>query len=215
MMAQCTATSKRTRQRCRRMAMQGRTVCYNHGGASPRGFAHPSTKTGRYSKALPVKLAATYQAARQDPDLLALNDKVALVEVRLMQLLSRVEEGGGARVMARIDHAFNALRSAMQAQNKERTEAAWEELGASITAGKQDAAIWRDIISTLEAARRLSESERKRLVEAKYMLPIDTVMNFVGAVAGVLQDTIKDRQTLMTIQAKVQKLLEKERVRPE
>ncbi len=33
---QCTATSKRSGERCRRLAMRGLSVCYMHGGKSPR-----------------------------------------------------------------------------------------------------------------------------------------------------------------------------------
>jgi len=33
-MAQCTAKSKRSKQRCRKWAMRGKTVCHIHGGKS-------------------------------------------------------------------------------------------------------------------------------------------------------------------------------------
>src|SRR5262245_13261379 len=39
----CTATSKRTKQRCRAAALRSRLVCYHHGGRS-RG---PTTEEGR------------------------------------------------------------------------------------------------------------------------------------------------------------------------
>lgn len=46
---QCTATSKRSGQRCRRSAMTDRTVCQVHGGKTPRGVASPHFRHGRYS----------------------------------------------------------------------------------------------------------------------------------------------------------------------
>lgn len=46
---QCTATSKRTGQRCHKPAMIDRTVCQIHGGKTPRGVASPHFHHGRYS----------------------------------------------------------------------------------------------------------------------------------------------------------------------
>ncbi len=49
---QCTATSKRTGQRCCKPAMIDRTVCLLHGGKTPRGVASPHFRHGRYSTLL-------------------------------------------------------------------------------------------------------------------------------------------------------------------
>lgn len=49
--AQCTATSKRTRKRCRGPAVRGSKVCRFHGarGGHSSGPAHPSWVHGFYS----------------------------------------------------------------------------------------------------------------------------------------------------------------------
>jgi hypothetical protein len=49
----CTATSKRTKQRCRAPAVRGWNVCRFHGarGGAPEGEANGAWKHGRYSKA--------------------------------------------------------------------------------------------------------------------------------------------------------------------
>lgn len=86
-MAQCTARSKRSGIQCKRLAAVGRTTCAMHGGKTPLGPASPSFKTGRYSKLLPTRLAATYEAGRQDPELLALADEIALTDARLTETL--------------------------------------------------------------------------------------------------------------------------------
>lgn len=68
--------------------MIGKTVCYHHGGRTPSGIAAPSFKTGRYSKHLPTRLLATYEDAKRDPNLLVLQDELALVDARISFLLS-------------------------------------------------------------------------------------------------------------------------------
>jgi len=49
----CTATSKRTRQRCKAPAVRGYNVCRFHGarGGAPKGEANGAWKHGQYSEA--------------------------------------------------------------------------------------------------------------------------------------------------------------------
>ena len=84
---QCTATSKRSGERCRKPAMKGRTVCRAHGGATPRGIASPHFRHGRWSKDLPAQLAVRYDEALSDPELLSLRDEVALVDAQISTVL--------------------------------------------------------------------------------------------------------------------------------
>src|SRR5215207_4884483 len=85
----CTATSKRSKQRCRKPAMRGRTVCLAHGGKTPRGAASPHFTTGRYSRSLPGHLVATYERARADP---TLRDELALVDAIIADLLGPLDD---------------------------------------------------------------------------------------------------------------------------
>lgn len=93
-MAQCTAKSKRSRQRCKRHAKPGRTVCKIHGGDTPVGLAAPNFKTGRYSKYLPTGLAERYIVARTDPELLSLRDEIGLVDTRISEVLTQPSDPG-------------------------------------------------------------------------------------------------------------------------
>ena len=63
-------------------------VCRVHGGQSRAGFEHPSLKHGRYSKHLPTKAMAEFQQALHDPELLSLRNDIALVDVRLNELVA-------------------------------------------------------------------------------------------------------------------------------
>lgn len=64
--------------------------CRMHGGKQPApGITHPNTKTGRYSKDIPTRLAAGYQQALSDPDLLQLNDEIRLTDSLITDLMDR------------------------------------------------------------------------------------------------------------------------------
>jgi len=93
---QCTARSKRSGQQCQKGATPGRIVCHMHGGKTPAGAASPQFKTGRYSKQLPVRLAARYQEAQADAELISLHDDVALLDTRLSELLEHLDTDPGA-----------------------------------------------------------------------------------------------------------------------
>jgi len=76
-MAQCSALSKRSGERCKKHAPKGHVVCSMHGGKSPRGVDSPSFKTGRHSRYLPDRLTEKYCEALADEELLRLDDEIA------------------------------------------------------------------------------------------------------------------------------------------
>ena len=83
----CTATSKRTRERCKRAPSPGWAVCRMHGAGGGRPIKH-----GRYSKVL-GRLRTSYEEALAQESLLDLGPTLALLDVRAGQLLQQVEDG--------------------------------------------------------------------------------------------------------------------------
>lgn len=88
---QCGARTRSGRP-CPTPPVVGRQRCRMHGGATPRGIASPHFKTGRYSRDLPTRLAARYAAALRDPKLLELRAEIALMDTRISDLLSQLED---------------------------------------------------------------------------------------------------------------------------
>ncbi len=82
----CHAHNRKGEQ-CRKPAVPGRTVCHYHGGKTPVGAAAPAFKHGRYSKYLPKRWLERYEAALANPDLLALKDEIALIDLRIADLV--------------------------------------------------------------------------------------------------------------------------------
>ena len=92
---QCSATSKRSGQRCKKDAIVGRTKCHIHGGKTPRGAESPHYRGLGFSKHLPTRLQDTYEDAERDPELLKLRKEIALTQTRIVDLLSRLDDDGG------------------------------------------------------------------------------------------------------------------------
>lgn len=121
----CTAKSKRTGQNCGANAMIGKTVCYHHGGKSPRGAASANFKHGRYSLNLPTRLAGKYEQAKSDPDLLALKEEISLTDVRITELLERIgedEQKDDGAIWAAVFEAIEQRRRLVESEARRMRE---------------------------------------------------------------------------------------------
>jgi len=194
---QCTATSKRTGERCRAQAVTGKTVCYHHGGRSLAGPASPSFKHGRYSRFLPSRLQDRYREAVADGELLALREDIALLDARLAEVLGRLDTGESNQVWQELQRTYGELRTARG--SPERMAAALTAMGQLIEDGLADYAAWDDVRSLLDQRRRLVESERRRLVEMQQMLTAEQAMTLLAAVTDTIRRHVTDRNTLAAI----------------
>lgn len=180
-----------------------------HGGATPKGIASPAFKTGRYSRYLPERLMERYQEALHDEDLLNLRHEVALVDTRIADLLEQVERGDlGARWLELESH-YETLTLATQKKDLGAGAAAFEQIGALITNGANDYLVWVQISSMLEQRRRLTDSERKRLVDMQQMITSEQAMTLVAALTDIVRKRVTDRDILAAIQNDLTRLLDR------
>ena len=204
---QCQAKVRKTGEQCRRRAVAGKRVCQVHGGVSLAGPASPTFKTGRYSKYLPTRLAARYEAAANDPDLLAMREDIALVDSRLADVLARVDTGESGALWRQARDEFAVLDVAVKDGDAKAVTASLKRMNAMLGRGVSDYAAWGEVGDLLEQRRKLVESERKRLVEMQQVLDTRQAMVFVGAVMGVVQRNVTDRKQLSNIAHELQALL--------
>jgi hypothetical protein len=194
---------------CKRLAMSnGR--CDMHGGKSLAGIAAPGYKHGRYSKVLPTRLAARYQEAIGDGELLELREEVALTDSRLADLLSRVDSGESGELWRLLRQARNELIAARRGGDAPGQAEAMNTILDLIGRGHADYAAWHEIAGVLEQRRRLVESERKRLVEMQQNLSVERAMLLIGAIGGIIKAHVTDTQQLARISADIRTLVSAE-----
>jgi len=198
-MSQCTARSKRSGMQCRDKAMIGRTVCYHHGGKSPQGIASATIKTGRYSKHLPTRMLADYEGAKLDTELLALQDEIALIDARLVDLLKRVDTGESGATWKQLRTEFTEFQKLLSAGKIADSKAVLFKITELITKGVNDDAAWADVRSVVNQRTRLVESERKRLVEMQQMVGADQAMLLVRALVSAVREHVRDPAILRAI----------------
>lgn len=182
--------------------------CRMHGGATPAGVASPHFKHGRYSKLLPVRLAAAYEHARTDDDLLALREEAAVLQARIGDLLQRVDSGDSLKFWNEARQVLNDLEAAQTTGDAAAAADACGRLRTAITGARHDGRTWDEVGRTIDAFRRVSEAERKRLIDLQAMVTADEVMAFSAAVMSIVRECITDRAMMAKFQAGMQRIFE-------
>ena len=192
-MAACGAQT-RSGRRCKRGGMpNGR--CKLHGGASLLGPTHPNWKGGRYSKYLPDNLAARYATSLQDPQLIALRDEIALLEVRIGQLYEGLGETGSRRFFREAKVKLEAFKAA-GSKGKAAVGAARVALGELeqvINLGLTAEATWEELRETFDLKRRLSEAESKRMKDAQQLIAVDQALAIIDQFINEVLTRVNDR----------------------
>ena len=182
--------------------MRGKTVCYHHGGMTPTGFGLPQTVTGKYSRVLPVQLAARYAEALANPDLLSLKHDLAVIEARLTEHFQRLETGESGQVWRALRDALQIFEAALATGDRQVMHGALDALRTLITRGTSDYAAWNDIHKTWASRCRLTETEHRTLLMAQSVVTVEQLNAYLGVVTHALQQQIlahTDAQTAQTI----------------
>ena len=204
---QCTATSKRTGERCKANAMKGKDVCRHHGGKSKVGAEVATYRDGRYSRYLPERLAARYEEASRDTELLSLREDVALLDARLSELIGQADTGESGAAWARVQKALKDLRKAEAGGNPDKKREARFSLEDAIDMGGTGLEVWREIGEHLERRRKLTESERKRLLDMQQMVTAERATVLVAALIATVKKHVRNGDVLAAISADVGQLM--------
>ena len=206
-MAQCTAKSKQSGERCKRHAAHGKKVCAIHGGKTPSGIASPHYKGRGHSDYLPKRLKARYEQSIGDPDLLNLNAEIALTDTRIAELLENLETGDVEHRWNKLAEAYGSLDGAAQAEDVKSWQEAHAELGRIIKSGVDSYAAWGQLNVLLETRRKLVETERKRRVEMQNMITAEQAMMLLREMMTVIHETVPEYERRLAIQTRFDRLL--------
>lgn len=177
----CGAKLKNGEGFCKRAAIAGRRRCAVHGGKTPRGLASPNTKHGRYSKDLPTRLAARYEQAVHDPDLLNLQDDIALIETRQATLLQAMNAPLSQTQRFQIEQHATNLKRALDANDEEGIRCAVQ--GIHVIAQEGDdytTVLWNRLVRYMETKSKLVENERRRRRDMQNMMTAEEAMVLIN-----------------------------------
>ncbi len=191
---------------CQQPAMpNGR--CRLHGGMSLAGVASPTFKHGRRSKYMPVRLVEHYKEGLSDPELLNLQDEIALIDARLNDVLGRVDTGEAGAIWRRVREAYLDFNIATHDQNVIEARRAMDEIGRLTEQGVDDYAAWHEAQALIDQRRKLVEAEQKRRVAMQQMITAQEALVFAAAILDTVKRNVSDTATLSAIQADVNRLI--------
>ena len=170
---QCTANSKRSGVQCKGKAVIGKSTCRMHGGKCKSGVLSPTYKGKGYSKYLPTRLADAYQQALNDPDLVSLSSDIALMDVRLGEVLAKLDTGEAGAIWKRLAVACR--------------EGDTELMAILIERGANEYRQWEDILPLIEQRRKLVESESKRTQVLNQNVPAEKNLLLMGVILNSLR----------------------------
>lgn len=192
---------------CQNPPVTGRNRCRMHGGASPRGFAHPSTKSGLYSKHIPSRLASTYEEQLKDPNLLDLKHQVSLIDSRTVELLSKLDTGESGETWRELKKHCTAAMEAAVAGNAAEMVRELSVMQKLIDVGNKDAEVWGEIYASVNLRKSLAETERRLLMQSEQMLSAEQVMLMVTAITNVIRTYVNDAVVLDRIVFGINRLI--------
>lgn len=192
---------------CMKLPVKGRTVCYKHGGHAKVGALSPQYKHGNYSHYMQLELAQRFLETRNDPELLSLQNDVALITERINGLLERCtsgESGAAWRLLAKHWKEFQRFRAA---GNVPKMEEALDLLAEPLSQGIADHAAWEEVGLQLDRRARLVDQEARRLEKMQATLTVEQALGLLGTVLDVLRRHVTDPDTLAAIGADLEQLV--------
>jgi hypothetical protein len=156
-----------------------------HGADSPRGIAHAKFKHGLSVRTvLPSRYLAAYDAAMLDPDFVSLKNEIAVVKARQNELLARMSTGESGA----------SWRDAMKAFNEDNIIGLKDILMQGIDDERQ----WNEARENIEALRRLSDTERRRLESAQAYMTAEEIGVVAGFFAGMIKRYVRNPEDLQS-----------------
>lgn len=184
---------------CKRAPVAGSKRCYLHGGRSPRGIAHPNYTTGKYSKYLPGNIKEAYEAAVTDPALLTLDHEIALVDARLISLITALDTGESAGAWERLRIEVDNILHAQRTGDNAAAATALSAIIRLVRQGGTEADQWREINNALHSRRKLVESERQRRVVMQQFVTAEQQMMLVNQLGLLVREHVTDQRALRAI----------------
>jgi uncharacterized protein YjcR len=158
---QCTATSKRTGERCKRWAAPGYDVCYYHGanaknpGGAPKRNKN-AVKTGEHEAiwldVLPDDERELYYQVNVDK-LAQVNEEIRLLSIRERRMLKRIED------LRKQTHTTVEIEQKRGIEKGKRTD---------LTTEKYQAVLGQ--IQAIEEALTRVQAQKARMIEIKHRL---------------------------------------------
>lgn len=197
---------KRDGERCKSWALTGSDYCRAHGGNRAKGIANGNYKHGRYSKVLPRRLVARFEAALADPELLSHSQDLAVMVTRQLELAERLGSEESSRAWREMRAVWDALEEGIRAGDPDAIRSALTDGSRVIRDGVGEWAAWADWVQITREVTALRRVERERVLQAQILMRGDEVMALIDLILTSVRAHVSDQHTLAAIQKDVSRV---------
>ena len=162
-----------------------------HGGRSPVGIASLSFKTGRYSRYLPQRMVADYEASLHDQELLSLRDGISAIDALVLDIIRTLDTGEAGSLWATVLRHKREYEAATKAGNRVGAQTAIERMFAAIEHGAADAQSRAEVANMLEKRRKLTEAEQRRLERMQRLVDMQDVLALLATLSVAVKDAVE------------------------
>jgi len=197
---------KQNGRRCRDTAVMENGRCRRHGGATPRGLASSSLKTGRYSMDLPTRVAARYERAMADPELLSVRDDIALLQGAITDVLAEVKEAEASPDLDSILGSVEKICREWQGWEWTKMQGELDALKELISGKRSQKSAMRDVRELIKEKSQLVAQENRLLADRQQMITVEQFMLGMRALGAAVRRLVDDPQTLRAIDVEFRRL---------
>jgi hypothetical protein len=127
-----------------------------------------------------------------DPELLNMDRDISLVEGRIIEALSRLDDGESGVLWIEVQNEFSALDNSIKAGNTSDVALRLTELKRLITQGADNVKVWHEVDGMIEKRRKLIESEWKNRERKGLMLQAEEAWLLIKAFMGALDRAFQE-----------------------
>lgn len=216
------ACKQRPGELCQRPPVKGRNRCHFHGGRTPIGVASGTHKHGMLSKYVPARMLGVFQEAVNQPELLSVRGDIALLTVRLTELMSRLDREGSGSAWEDLSELWADFKQrsvdAQRAKQEGDADGAakiqqgihetLQRVDKLIAAGIRNDETWREMVDLIERTASLKQAEVKLAIQANAMLTTEQALLLFAKMLEAVRECVRDTAALTEIQLRFQKLAE-------
>lgn len=180
--------------RCGNYPVAGYTLCSFHGGPNPSaGFYGKGPMSTGASSSFPImRLASKYREVQKNGNVLSNRAAIDIVDVRVRQLLERVDLGEAPDRVIKLYSLWQEYRAAQSAGRTDDEMTLRAQIDNVFEAVYHDYKAWEQVFGALDVRRKMVESELKILKEIKAIITAEDAYELAAKLLAASMNVIGD-----------------------
>lgn len=197
---------------CGKYPVDGFETCELHGAKALSGTDHPNFKHGLYSARTPASIRdrlIELDKEREEGSFLSLKRQIKLVEVKLSIDEEKLNTPDARANWKALREAETELRKALVSGEPDQVKAAMNSLNAAIRTAETNSKTWDDLFADQKHYERLLASERKKMIEDKFMLTLEDVFIILAMIGHAVNQIVSNQDERNRLGFEVKRIAQK------